>query len=475
MNRGQEQPDPIRTISRIPIRAVGPVLCAIVIAVLAAAVSRPMDYYMWVLPRAVLAPDLLAHQPLSVVTSIWLHNGLDHVLYNLSWILLFGWRVERLHGALGTVAISLVGGTLAQLIFPAVDSSGTFAFACGSSGAALALVGAMFERRLFSPESLSPFERNPLVGLAVAALVGAVLAGGDDSIRWVHAGGLVAGIALSAGFGSQHGYRLRNAVGGIVIALHAVAVGSCASRVLLPDPVDMELTSRWLFGRVSDDAKLTNNLSWCWAIRSNATPEVLQVARERMEAVVDAIDPSIGPINSFPLAARDTLALLRYRTDDLVGAVSLEREVVGEAPELKFVSRLSRFERTLLAALSGDGTSGSRWVLSRSDGALGLTPVGRATKSGSFLPGRALVLRGDQLVGYLEASPGQEGVGIVEPAGPVETVFGAEVRLVPLPGARLAASGAVPPSLWWMASDNSSLISDDWFCRVEDMAASRLD
>jgi len=106
---------------------------------------------------------------LSVVTALFIHSNWLHLLGNLVYFWVFGIKVERRVGAVGLLAVLLLGGALANVIvalrLPSMETP-----IIGASGAVSAVVGAylgLFPRRrigLYLPLGLYlQFARVPAV------------------------------------------------------------------------------------------------------------------------------------------------------------------------------------------------------------------------------------------------------------------------------------------------------------------------
>lgn len=87
----------------------------------------------------------LGRQPWSIVTSMFLHQGIWHILINMLWLYWFGVIFKDFLGESRIVPVYIMGGLFGALIFilafnifPALDP--THAFALGASAAVMAIV-----------------------------------------------------------------------------------------------------------------------------------------------------------------------------------------------------------------------------------------------------------------------------------------------------------------------------------------------
>jgi len=141
-----------------------------------------------------------------LVTAMFLHADLTHVLLNVSVQLLFGTPVERSTGSIWTSVLYItsgVGGSLLSAVlstpgYVTVGSSGAIhgiiaTYICGRCDVELALMPWLKER---VPPCLRPLVGPRGAALIVAvSLVGGVMTPGVDS--WAHFGGGLAGMALT--------------------------------------------------------------------------------------------------------------------------------------------------------------------------------------------------------------------------------------------------------------------------------------
>jgi membrane associated rhomboid family serine protease len=129
-----------------------------------------------------------------VMSSMFLHGSLMHVLFN-SWALwLFGPAIERRFGSASFVALYLAAGVAGGAAY---QVSGRMQFAVGASGAIFGLFGAVLAamyRQRHSPAGRAMFSQLMLLLVINLALPFAV-----PNIAWeAHLGGLAAGAIIAA-------------------------------------------------------------------------------------------------------------------------------------------------------------------------------------------------------------------------------------------------------------------------------------
>jgi membrane associated rhomboid family serine protease len=164
-----------------------------------------------------------------LVTALFVHFGLIHLLFNMWALAAFGALSERLLGITSFVFINFVSGIAANLssitLRPSIDTS-------GASGAIFGILGALLAVYLRNKRML-PFTIVRSEGIAVLlfasfALLGGFLYTGVDNVA--HLGGLITGLLL--GFTLSHAKRqslanMQNRLPALKTLLVATAVLAC--------------------------------------------------------------------------------------------------------------------------------------------------------------------------------------------------------------------------------------------------------
>ncbi len=128
-------------------------------------------------------------QPWRLVTAVFLHGSMLHILFNM-WVLLdIGPQIEELYGSARYLFIYVATGIGGYVL-----SSAMWHFSVGASGALLGLIGVMLAmttgRRAAQTQML---RQNLIRWLIYIAVLGILMPGIDN---WAHAGGLVSGFLL---------------------------------------------------------------------------------------------------------------------------------------------------------------------------------------------------------------------------------------------------------------------------------------
>ncbi len=138
-------------------------------------------------------------QPWTMLTSLFLHAGFTHILFNMLWLYWYGTALVQLIGEVKFLILYFVGGLVGNALFVLIEP---FGLAIGASGAVLALGGALAVMRPKMKIVLFPI---PIpMDLWVYVLIGSAFLGvlipaisGGSGIGWqAHLGGLVTGLAF---------------------------------------------------------------------------------------------------------------------------------------------------------------------------------------------------------------------------------------------------------------------------------------
>ncbi len=141
-------------------------------------------------------------QPWTIVTNLFVHGGIWHLLFNMLTFYFFGSFLSRLVGTRAFLIIYFCGGILGNVFFMLLGSP--FAIVIGASGAIFALGGAL---AVLTPRlRVYVFPIPAPIPLWAAVLGGFVIMSFVPGVAWQgHLGGLVFG--LIAGLVLRRGVR----------------------------------------------------------------------------------------------------------------------------------------------------------------------------------------------------------------------------------------------------------------------------
>lgn len=160
--------------------------------------------------------DLLAGRPWTVLTAIYLHGGILHVLFNVMWIRNLGPEVQRAFGPARFFVIwSFAGalGFLASDFFPLVGIGG-HSMSVGASGSIFGLLGALIVYG--KAVGASMMTRQLWTWAIILGLMGFLLPGVDN---FAHGGGFAGGWLAATLFRRGIGRPAGRGVAGLALTL----------------------------------------------------------------------------------------------------------------------------------------------------------------------------------------------------------------------------------------------------------------
>lgn len=144
--------------------------------------------------------DIKSGQIWRIVTPIFLHFGIWHLLFNMAWLWVFGSQIEDRRGSMRLVLMILaiaVASNLAQgLVPPRYGGGAGFG---GMSGVVYGLLGYLWIKTRYEPTSGMGVGRGTFLFLMVWMFIGfsgLLSQGGIHIANWAHGVGLLAGLAI---------------------------------------------------------------------------------------------------------------------------------------------------------------------------------------------------------------------------------------------------------------------------------------
>lgn len=130
-------------------------------------------------------------------TSMFLHFGAEHLLYNMLLLLFAGDMLQRRAGAARYLLVYLGGGVLGNLLSLAVHAArGTDVVSAGASGAVFAVIGALVWIVVKNRGRAAGIDGRGVCAMAVLSLIQGFLDAGVDN--YAHLGGFIGGFLLAA-------------------------------------------------------------------------------------------------------------------------------------------------------------------------------------------------------------------------------------------------------------------------------------
>ena len=276
-------PPPVR-IARPPMVRATWVLTAVVIAVSAVtalAVGDTSDSGVLVRVGAQGHGLVAAGEWWRLISCIFVHVGIAHVVFNAFGLVVLGWLTEDLFGGARMVAIFAVAGIAGAL---ASHLASPIAISAGASGAVLGLLGAVFVELTWHRARHRMAWRRGLWGALAVVALGELGCGLISSVidQWAHGAGLLAGAVLGVALSPSARWARAGTVlaRGLTVAFAAVAVVS-AVRVI-ETPLAETLARGGLERRIVEGVVLRVPVRW-----DSSTLQVgLANHRQRSEAQV---------------------------------------------------------------------------------------------------------------------------------------------------------------------------------------------
>lgn len=145
---------------------------------------------------AEFAPLVAQGEYYRLVTSMFLHFGIDHLFSNMLVLIFLGDTLEECVGKLRYLLIYLGGGLVGNIASVWVAlRTGDFAVSAGASGAVFAVIGALIFLVIRSRGRLGGYSGKRLILMAILSVLQGLTAGGVDNCA--HIGGVVAGFLLA--------------------------------------------------------------------------------------------------------------------------------------------------------------------------------------------------------------------------------------------------------------------------------------
>ncbi|MFN8457573.1 MAG: rhomboid family intramembrane serine protease [Anaerolineae bacterium] len=141
-------------------------------------------------------PGLLQGELWRLFTSMFLHIGAQHLVFNSIGLLAFGFEMERLYGRWRYLVIYLLAGLFGSLA--SFVMHGWYTYSAGASGAIFGLVGIQAAFFVFYRRRLGEFGRQnrnmAFVLIGISLVLG--FSGIMPSDNWAHLGGFISGFIL---------------------------------------------------------------------------------------------------------------------------------------------------------------------------------------------------------------------------------------------------------------------------------------
>lgn len=150
-----------------------------------------------------------------LVTSMFIHGGIVHLLFNMYALYILGPQVERYYGKVKFLLIYFVSGILGSIFSCVFMAENTLSL--GASGALFGLLGSIVYFTYYYRATLQGLLRGQIVPVIISnLLLGLIVPGIDMS---AHLGGLIGGFLISMGIGIGDKGRKSDQINGLLVLI----------------------------------------------------------------------------------------------------------------------------------------------------------------------------------------------------------------------------------------------------------------
>jgi rhomboid protease GluP len=132
-------------------------------------------------------------EPWRYLTSIVLHAGWDHLLFNCFSTLVFAPPLERLLGHFRYLSLYLIAGVVGNALTAVIHVGSEYA-SLGASGAIYGIFGAYLFLAVFKKAALDDASRKTIYSILIIGVIYSLLM--PNINIWAHIGGAIAGFAM---------------------------------------------------------------------------------------------------------------------------------------------------------------------------------------------------------------------------------------------------------------------------------------
>ncbi|MBX3278628.1 MAG: rhomboid family intramembrane serine protease [Acidobacteria bacterium] len=299
-----------------------------------------------------------------LVTPLFIHGGLIHLILNSYALWIVGPQVERLYGSARFVMIYLlagIGGVVGSFAGSSIMGRNPMTPSVGASGAIFGLFGvlAMFGykyRHELPPAFRRAFGSGVLPVIAINLFIGFSVPVIDNS---AHIGGLVAGglLALVAPY-VQPGQERISRAGVLMLAVSVAVVGWCFARAWTESAGHMSRRTAVLDPFL--DALNAARRVMGEGARTGEGQQRLRTLQDDLERIADELDSVRAPDATGKEICRELAVVLRLRSAALAEVSPLVREA-------RLASTSNDFERVWRRLTEWVRTDGKRLGITQSE------------------------------------------------------------------------------------------------------------
>lgn len=157
-------------------------------------------------------PSIRAGQYYRLLTGIFIHSGIFHILFNCYALYILGSQIESFFGKVKFIIIYFFSGLIGALF--SMTFGGNYA-SVGASGAIFGLMGSLLYFGYYYRVYLGNVVKSQIIPLIVANLVIGFISPGIDN--YAHIGGLLGGILITIALGVKDKSTLFEKINGFVV------------------------------------------------------------------------------------------------------------------------------------------------------------------------------------------------------------------------------------------------------------------
>jgi len=178
---------------------IGFLIVANIIVFIATSIRQDLVFHLG------LAPVLFLERPWTILTSMFVHAGVWHLITNMLTLYFFGGYLNRLIGERNFLIVYFVGGILGGILY--ILLAPPVSIAVGASGAVFAVGGALTALQPKLKVFIIPIPVP--IPLWIAVIGGFLIMSFNPLVAWqAHLGGLIFGLATGFFYGRRRRYFL---------------------------------------------------------------------------------------------------------------------------------------------------------------------------------------------------------------------------------------------------------------------------
>lgn len=170
------------------------------------------NYEVFLNVFSIHGPSIRAGQYYRLLTGIFIHSGIFHILFNCYALYILGSQIESFFGKVKFIIIYFFSGLIGALF--SMTFGGNYA-SVGASGAIFGLMGSLLYFGYYYRVYLGNVVKSQIIPLIVANLVIGFISPGIDN--YAHIGGLLGGILITIALGVKDKSTLFEKINGFVV------------------------------------------------------------------------------------------------------------------------------------------------------------------------------------------------------------------------------------------------------------------